>query len=128
MIKLKVLKDIYAVCKFNSSSEIPSVIYSSDFYSITKAPDELSVICKQSRFINDKQGTNKDWRIIKVIGPLDFSLIGIIAEISRILYKNKISIFSISTYETDYILVKNLNLKRALDSLESNGYEITKET
>ena len=128
MIKLKVLKDIYAVCKFNSSSEIPSVIYSSDFYSITKAPDELSVICKQSRLINDTQGINKDWRIIKVIGPLDFSLIGIIAEISRILYKNKISIFSISTYETDYILVKNLNLKRALDSLESNGYEITKET
>ena len=128
MIKLKVLKDIYAVCKFNSSSEIPSVIYSSDFYSITKAPDELSVICKQSGLINDTQGINKDWRIIKVIGPLDFSLIGIIAEISRILYKNKISIFSISTYETDYILVKNLNLKRALDSLESNGYEITKET
>ena len=67
---------------------------------------------------------NSDWRALKIAGPLDLTLVGIIAEISRILKDSNISIFSISTYETDYVMVKNRDLNKAVDSLKANGHEI----
>jgi hypothetical protein len=68
----------------------------------------------------------KDWRILKVEGTLDFSLIGILAKISGILAKNSISIFVISTFNTDYILVKEEKVEKAILVLSKEGYEISK--
>lgn len=69
----------------------------------------------------------KDWNTLKIEGPLDFSLIGILSSISTILSENKISIFAISTYDTDYILVKDIEIIKAIDVLSINGYKIIKE-
>ncbi|MFY9177249.1 MAG: ACT domain-containing protein [Caldicoprobacterales bacterium] len=66
----------------------------------------------------------KDWRILKIEGPLDFSLIGILASISTVLAQKGISIFAISTYDTDYILVKNKDISSAIVALTDEGYEI----
>lgn len=63
------------------------------------------------------------WRIIKVIGPLDFALIGLMASISRALAEAGISIFALSTYDTDYVLVKAVQLERAVEALTSRGVE-----
>lgn len=126
-LRLTLLKNTFAIYKYESDSDIPDWINNSDFYSVTKTKDELSVVCKQLDTINNMQEVSKDWRTFKIEGPLDFSLIGIIAEISKILKENKISIFTISTYDTDYILVKSKDLQGAVDSLKANGHEITYE-
>jgi hypothetical protein len=126
-LNLIILKDTYAIYKFKGDSDITDLINDSDFYSVTKTQDELSVVSKQLDSVSDMLEVNKGWRIFKLSGPLDFSLIGIIAGISRIFKENKIPIFTISTYETDYILVKSRDLNRAIDSLKANGHEITYE-
>jgi len=67
---------------------------------------------------------DKHWRIFKIIGPLDLSLIGIIAHISDLFKENKISIFPISTYDTDYILIKNENMQKVITVLKNKGHKI----
>jgi hypothetical protein len=125
-LSLQILNDKYAIYRFDVDPSLPDWIKDSDFYSITKTKDELSVVCKQSGSLDNCE-ISKDWRVLKIAGQLDLSLIGIIAEISGILRDNKIPIFTISTFETDYILVKSKDLNTAIDSLEANGYEITSQ-
>ena len=96
-----------------------------DFFSITKTEDEISVVMLQDKISSDVK-VEKDWRILKVEGTLDFSLIGILAKISGILAKNSISIFVISTFNTDYILVKEEKIEKAMTVLSKEGYEISK--
>src|ERR1035437_8880136 len=102
------LKGDYSIYRLKNDSAIPDWTYDSEFYSLTRTRDELSIVCKHVDIImDDKIKIDKHWRILKINGPLDLSLIGIIANISSLLKENKISIFAISTYDTDYILVKN---------------------
>ena len=126
-MNLIVLKKKYSIYKFKSGCVLPDWIYLSDFYSITKTKDELSVIAIQTDSISEKITCSKDWRILKVDGPLDFSLIGIIADISIILKEKKISIFTISTYDTDYILVKQNKLNIGIKALRDKKYTISLE-
>ena len=88
-MNLQILNDKYAICKFNVNSDLPDWVKDSDFYSVTKTNDELSVVCKQSGSLDNCE-ISEDWQILKVAGPLGLSLIGIIAEISVTLKKSKI--------------------------------------
>ncbi len=123
-MNLILLKDNYSINKFPIESTLPNWVYSSDFYSITKTKDELSVVTLQSHSNHEKNITSKNWRILKITGPLDLSLIGVISEISSILKNAGISVFTISTYDTDYILVKQNDLDRGIDALKENGHSI----
>jgi len=123
ILTMKLLKEKYGVCRLNKNKLIPEWAQNSDFFSITKTCDELSIVCSQDDIPNDIQ-CEKDWKILKIEGPLDFSLIGILASISTILAQKGISIFAISTYDTDYILVKNKHIRNAIDSLVKERYEI----
>jgi len=120
---LKASNGIYAVCRFDSSQPIPDWAKDSEFYSITRTFEELSIVCSQES-ISDDVKCEKDWRMLKVEGPLDFSLIGILSSISTVLAHSKISIFVISTFNTDYILVKNKDFDNAISALSYEGYEI----
>ncbi len=120
-----ILKDKYAIYRFEPDSDIPLWVKDSGFYSVTKTNDELSIVCKQFDSISKRAKVNKDWKVLKVQGTLDFSLVGIIADISGILEKINVSVFTISTYDTDYILVKNQDLDKSIFSLKANGHEIT---
>lgn len=125
-LKLKVLESIYCIVKFHNEKEIPDSIKKSAFYSLTKTAEEISVICEE-RFVTQKieaQNIESSWKIMKVLGILDFSLVGIIAKISSTLSKAGISIFTVSTFNTDYILVKEEKLKEALDALSLEGFEV----
>lgn len=122
-LSLHVLKDFYMISRFRPGSELPA-FNTSEFYSITGTTEELSVVCKQTETSEVFPNANKNWRVLKIAGPLDFSLIGILAEISCILKNVKIPIFTISTYDTDYILVKNDFLPKAIEALLEKGYEI----
>jgi hypothetical protein len=123
ILTMKLLKEKYGVCRLNKNELIPKWAQNSDFFSITKTCDELSIVCSEDHIPNDIK-CEKDWRILKIEGPLDFSLIGILASISTILAQKGISIFAISTYDTDYILVKNKDIDNAIQSLIKERYEV----
>lgn len=128
-LTLSVLKGIFGVLRLEKGSEVPEWIYESNFFSITRTPEELSIVCQESSIpLNIPAGilTERDWSCLKVEGPLDFGLTGILAGISSILAENGVSIFAVSTYDTDYILVRETDLVRAVRALIEGGYEIRK--
>jgi Uncharacterized conserved protein len=121
ILTMSILENKFGVCRFDPSNLIPDWAQVGDFFSITRTSDELSVVCLQDNIPDDIQ-CEMDWRILKVEGPLDFSLTGILASISKILAQHKISIFAISTYDTDYILVREKNLDGAVLALRQENY------
>jgi uncharacterized protein len=117
-LNLIILKDTYSIYSFKNDTDIPEWIKDSDFYSVTKTKDELSIVCRKAELTTSETAIDKDWRIIKIRGPLDLSLVGIIAEISTLLKNSNIPVFTLSTFNTDYILVKVRDLSKAVDSLK----------
>ena len=124
-LRIRLLQGTYAVCQIKDTENILNCFDEKDFFSITKTEDEISVVMLQDKISSDVK-VEKDWRILKVEGTLDFSLIGILAKISEILAKNSISIFVISTFNTDYILVKEEKVEKAILVLSEEAYEISK--
>ena len=124
-LRIRLLQGTYAVCQIKDTENILNCFDEKDFFSVTKTEDEISVVMLQDKIASDVK-VEKDWRILKVEGILDFSLIGILAKISGILAKNSISIFVISTFNTDYILVKEEKIEKAMTVLSKEGYEISK--
>lgn len=120
---MRVLKGDFAVCRLDNTEMIPDWSKNSEFFSITKTSEELSIVCSQDNIPKDIK-CEKDWRVIKIEGPLDFSLIGILASISTTLARSGISIFAISTYDTDYILVKRKDIDNTINALLSEGHKI----
>lgn len=122
-LTLELFKGDYGVCRLSNDEDIPTWAKGEEFVSITKTSDELSIVCPIE---NIPEGINceKNWRILKILGPLDFALIGILSKISSILANEKISIFAISTFDTDYILVKEEDIDNATKALSTNGYNI----
>lgn len=122
-LNMKLLKEKYGVCRLDKNEVIPNWGLDGELYSITKTEDELSIVCLQDNIPENIQ-CEKNWRILKIEGPLDFSLVGILAEISNLMAKNSISIFAISTYDTDYILVKEKDIEKAVMVLGNDRYEV----
>jgi hypothetical protein len=120
---LELLKEEYSVYQFNPEYAIKENIFTDEFISITKTKEELSIVAPINRF-NDFTAAENGWKILKFNGILDFSLIGILNKISGILANENISIFAMSTYNTDYIMVKKEEIKKAIEVLVKNQYEI----
>jgi len=102
---------------------INCTIQESKFYQICRTDEELSIVCETHISMISKH-EEKGWACIKVDGPLDFGLAGILAGISKVLAENNVSIFAISTYDTDYILVKHQSLDNSIKALRVNGYAV----
>jgi Uncharacterized conserved protein len=120
-MKLELLQPTFAVCKVPNISEID---FTDEFYFIGKTDEELSLVCNSNSVPKTASEIDNDWKAFRIQGVWDFSLIGILAKITNILAENKISVFAISTFNTDYILIKAENFIRAIDVLKSNGYGI----
>jgi len=103
ILTMKLLKEKYGVCRLDKTELIPKWAQNSEIFSITRTSDELSIVCIEDSIPNDIK-CEKDWRILKIEGPL--------------------SIFAISTYDTDYILVKNKDIDNAVESLIKERYEV----
>ena len=101
---------------------IPEEIPKSNYYYASKTENELSLVCSEVIEVQSLQ-SSKGWKCIKVVGPLDFNLTGILAGISDILSKENISIFAISTFDTDYILVRTQDVSSARTTLSQAGYK-----
>lgn len=127
-LKMSLLQDKYAVCRINRNERIPEWAYRGEFFSITRTDEELSLVCLQENADLDEFGEDakceKEWRILKVEGPLDFSLVGILANLSCIMKEAGVSIFALSTYDTDYIMVKEDKAEAALKALKEYGHEV----
>ena len=114
MLTLSVMPISLAVVRLNTLSNIPLwAMEGGDFFSITKTQDELSVVCSEDKVPQDVK-VEKGWRCLKVEGPLDFGLTGILSSLAQPLAEAKISIFAISTFDTDYIMIKKENLQKAI--------------
>ncbi len=120
-MELKKLEHKLSVCKVADLAEIN---LAADLYFIGKTDEELSLVCRTEDVPEKTAERDDGWRGFRIQGILDFSLIGILSGISSILAENKIGIFAVSTYNTDYILVKEDNYERALSVLASAGYTI----
>ena len=111
----------FTVHRLAAHITIPSEVFSSEIFSVTRTQDELSIVCAEKISI-ESDSQEKDWCCIKVMGPLNFSLTGILAKLSRVLAEAEISIFAISTFDTDYLLVKSDNIGQARSELVLAGY------
>lgn len=121
-MKLKKLPYTLTVCKLDSAE---SINLNEDFYFIGKTDEELSLVCRTESTPANTTAREDGWRGFRIEGTLDFSLIGILSPIAAILAENKIGIFAVSTYNTDYVLVKEENFDKAMTALGAAGYEIT---
>ena len=110
------------VCKVRELSDINMT---AGFFFFGKTDEELSLVCKTEDTPAETVERDDGWKGFRIQGTLDFSLIGILSELSGILADHKIGIFAVSTYNTDYILVKEENYDRALKILGSEGYTIS---
>ena len=120
-MELKALPYALTVCRLADASEID---LKKDFYFLSRTDEELSLVCRTEDTPANTAARDDGWRAFRIEGVLDFSLIGILSKISAILAENKIGIFAVSTYNTDYILVKEEHFDRALQVLGENGYEV----
>ncbi len=120
-MKLKRLPYELTVCKVSS---IENIDLNKEFFFIGKTDAEISLVCKTENTPVDTVAREDGWRSFRIEGILDFSLIGILSKISKILADYNIGIFAVSTFNTDYILVKEENFDNAICALTAKGYEI----
>ncbi len=120
-LTLILMPDLVAVCRLAPETPIPKWALESSFYSISKTKDELSIVCEQSR-VPTTVKSEPNWRCLKVKGTLDFGLTGILASLANPLAQAGISIFAISTFDTDYLMVKQDVLATAMQTLTKAGH------
>lgn len=121
-MKLKRIHRDFSVCQVEDYS---LVNLESEYCFIGKTDEERSLVCAESEVPSNVIKREDGWKAICICGVLDFSLVGILSEIAAVLADNAISIFAVSTYNTDYILIKSEDYQRGLEVLKSAGYEIT---
>ncbi len=122
-LKFIILPQEYALCRLHAGDTIPSWATISSFYSISKTPEELSVVC-ETKYVPDAIKCSKGWRLLKIASVLDLSLTGITAKFSTALADAGVNLCVIATYDTDYILVQQEKLKTATFALERAGFAV----
>ena len=122
-LTLAFLPDRYAVCRLGADDPVPDWAYSRGFVSITRTQEELSVVCLQDSVPADVT-CQRDWRCLKVDGPLGFEQTGVLASLAGPLADAGIPVFVVSTYETDYLLVPEPHATRTAEVLTQAGHRI----
>ena len=122
-LTLSLLADTLSICRLEPEEDIPAWALAGNFFSITRTTEELSLVCPQEAV---PRGTRceKGYRCLKVEGPLDFSLSGILASLTLPLSQTGISVFAISTFDTDYLLVRDTQMDSAVQQLSQAGHHV----
>jgi hypothetical protein len=116
-IKLKILDKDLSIVHMDKLIDLDEIFVKSQFVSLTKTNDEISLVT-ETECVKDSWYVNSGWKALFIVGPLDFSLVGILREVLVLLADGGISIFAISTFDTDYILIKKEQLERAVEILK----------
>ncbi len=122
-LRLSLLDGHMSVCRLEPASEIPDWALTGGFFSVTRTPDELSVVCLESSVPEDV-ACEKGWRVLKLAGPFEFSEVGVLASLTTPLAEAGVGIFAISTFDTDYVLVKEERLDLAVAALRERSHEV----
>lgn len=122
-LTLILLPDTFAVCRLSALALLPAWCQASAFYAITRTAEELSIVCSEQAVPPDVT-CERGWRGLMVAGPLDFALTGVLASLAVPLAEAGVSIFAISTFDTDYVLVRDQQLSAALDALRCAGHTV----
>ncbi|MEW6998606.1 ACT domain-containing protein [Colwelliaceae bacterium BS250] len=118
---LQLLDEYLDIHSFTPETPIPQSVFSASVFFIGKTHDELSIVVPKHIQL-DSLEVEKNWRALEVLGPLGFSLTGILSNISGVLAAKEISIFVISTFDTDYILIKQDSVENAVNALRAGDY------
>ena len=122
-LTLDLLPGSYAICRWAPGEPLPAWVTQGTFCSVTRTPTELSAVCDADAVPPDVTA-ERPWSLLAVRGPLDFSLTGVLAGLAAPLAAAGISIFALSTYDTDYLLVRNDDVERAIRSLRDAGHTV----
>ena len=119
-----ILRQNFAIARLEPNADLPSAVLASPgFLSITRTADELSIVCAEDAAAGLAR-VDKAWRAIKVQGPFAFDQTGVLASFLEPLAVAAIGIFAVSTFDTDYILVKSANLEAAVAALKGAGHRL----
>jgi uncharacterized protein len=128
MLDLDLLPEEYAVCRLPAGTALPAALRSGPddkgVLSVTWAPDETSIICPADR-VPEGATAETPWRCLRVVGPLDLALTGVLASLVGPLAEARVNIVTFSTYDTDYLLVPTVRLREAVDTLVKAGHRIS---
>jgi hypothetical protein len=122
-LTLSLMPEKLAICRLDPDAGVPDWARGSHFLSITRTKDELSIVCSEAD-VPEMVKSDRGWRCLKVAGPLDLALTGILASLANPLAEAQINIFAVSTYDTDYLLVKEESLARSIDVLSWSGHRV----
>jgi hypothetical protein len=120
---LTVLAETFAVSRLDKRTSVPTWACSGAWWSVTRTDDELSIVCPEAQ-VPAEVASNQGWKCLKVEGPLDLTLSGVLVSLSEPLAEARISAFSVSTFDTDYLLVKAENLPATVRLLSPAGLQI----
>lgn len=123
-LPLRVFASRLAVCRLPAGADLPDWATAGELLALIRTPDELTVVCNEAR-VPASVRAERGWRCLRVEAVLDFSMVGVLARISQVLAEAGISIFVLSTFDTDYILVQESRLEPACQALERVGYAIS---
>jgi len=124
-LKFRLLLGSYAILRFIPDAPVPEWVNKGQFTSITRTPDELSIVCESSNLPPNVHSPHR-WICLKLEGPFPFSQTGVLLSFIEPLSNNRIPIFDISTYDTDYVLIQEEFAGAAISFLEQAGHELAK--
>ena len=124
-LQLSLLKDKYGICTLPNTATIPDWALKQSLASITRTEKELSIVCRREILPSQYQ-SDLNWRCFKIDGSFDLNQIGVISSIASPLADAGISIYVISTYDTDYFLIQEQNLEQTISTLADIGHNITR--
>ncbi len=125
-LTLTTLPDRLAVCRLAPTDPLPALPERASFWSVTRTAEELSLVMPETD-VDPGWRAERGWRALMVLGPLDFALTGILANLAGVLAEAEISIFAISTFDTDYLLVREGRLEAAIAALRAAGHEVAEQ-
>jgi hypothetical protein len=125
-LTLLVLDGTFAVCRLEPAATIPPWAGAGDLFSVTRTADELSVVCHQDA-VPEGILCERGWRCLRVAGAIPFSAVGVLASLAAPLAEVGISVFALSTFDTDYLLVKGEDWKGAVAVLRQQGWAVQNE-
>src|SRR4051794_12634751 len=120
---LLLLPDVYAVSRLGPAEPVPPWAFTGDLISVTRSRDELSIVCREGAVPTGVR-CERGWRCLRVAGVLAFSLVGVLASLTAPLAAAGVSVFALSTFDTDYLLVREPDLARTLEALKAAGHVI----
>jgi ribosomal protein S18 acetylase RimI-like enzyme len=123
VLTLTLLEEQLAVCRLDAAAEVPGWATAGPLFSVTRTADELSVVCPEG-LVPDGVKCEKGWRVFELEGPFEFSEVGILSAVAAPLAEAGVGIFAVSTFDTDYVLVKEERVGVAADALQGQGHEV----